>query len=430
MNLEFFIAKRLQEGHSENQAISRPAVRIAMAGIAIGVAVMLSSVAIVFGFKSEIRNKVVGFGSHIQIANYDNNRSFETHPVLATDSLLRVLRTMPNIRHAQRFATKPGIIKTGTEVQGVILKGIDADFDWDFYQHNLVTGDTLTIVSQEKNTSSSDTLDCFPPPPSKDVLLSKYLSDLLNLHVGDNFLIYFVSEDNIRARKLTVKGIYCTHFTEYDRQFILSDIRNVQQLNKWTEEQCSGVEVLVSDYSKLDATTDELYFKVSNALQEDGSALLPKNIEQLKPEIFSWLEMLDMNVIIILTLMLIVASVNMISGLLILILERTNMIGILKSLGARNWKIRKIFLYQSCFLIARGLLIGNLVGLTLILIQHYTHIIPLDADTYYVSYVPMDLNLLHILAINAGTFIISVLMLIIPSYIISRISPARSIRFE
>lgn len=429
MNLEFFIARRLQRWRSGEQALSRPAVRIATAGIAIGVAVMLSSVAIVFGFKNEIRNKVVGFGSHIQIANYDDNRSFETRPIQASDSLLSELRSVPNVRHAQRFATKPGIIKTGTEVQGVILKGIDADFDWNFYRPNLIKGDTLTLSS--KSSEAIDTItDLLPPPPSREALISKYLSDLLQLDIGDEFLIYFVSEDNIRARKLKVNGIYSTHFTEYDRQFILSDIRNVQQLNNWTEDQASGIEVLVHDYGRLEETTDELYFKVSHRLQTDGSALLPQNIEQLKPEIFSWLEMLDINVIIILVLMLIVAGINMISGLLILILERTNMIGILKALGSRNWSIRKIFLFQASFLILRGLVIGNLIGLTLILVQHYTHIIPLDADTYYVSYVPMDLNLLHILAINAGTFLISVLMLILPSYIISRISPARSIHFE
>ena len=227
-----------------------------------------------------------------------------------------------------------------------------------------------------------------------------------------------------------MKGIYCTNFEEYDKQFILADIKQIQQINNWNDQQASGIEILVDDYSKLDETTDKLYFKTANRMSADQETLLPRNIEELNPQIFSWLGMLDINVVIILTLMLTVASFNMISGLLIIILEKTNMIGILKALGAKNWNIRKIFLYQSAFLIGKGLLWGNVIGLALILIQYYTNIIPLDPETYYVSYVPVELNLWYILAINAGTFILSLLILIIPSMVIAKISPAKSIKFE
>lgn len=423
MNLELFIARRVHGGSGKND-MSRPAVIIATTGIALGIAVMLLSVAIVIGFKHQIRDKVIAFGSHIQISNYDNNQSYETKAITVSDSLLQELRNTPNVRHTQRYATKPGIIKTENDVQGIILKGIDQNFDWEFYRPNIIEGDTIT----PSQAAAED--DFLPPPASKEALISQYLSRLLNLKVGDTFFIYFVQEEGIRARKLTVKGIYCTNFEEYDKQFILADIKQIQQINNWNDQQASGIEILVDDYSKLDETTDKLYFKTANRMSADQETLLPRNIEELNPQIFSWLGMLDINVVIILTLMLTVASFNMISGLLIIILEKTNMIGILKALGAKNWNIRKIFLYQSAFLIGKGLLWGNVIGLALILIQYYTNIIPLDPETYYVSYVPVELNLWYILAINAGTFILSLLILIIPSMVIAKISPAKSIKFE
>lgn len=416
MNFELFLARRIHFNKQKEQHLSRPAVRIAIIGIALGVAVMLLSVAIVIGFKQEIRNKVIAFGSHIQIANYDSNQTYETKPIATSDTLMRELASIPGVRHIQRFATKPGIIKTNNEVQGIILKGIDKNFDWEFYKPNLVAGDTITLTSEES--------------ASKQALISLYLSKILKLKVGDSFLTYFVQNDNIRARKFSVVGIYCTNFEEYDKQFILTDIKQIQQLNNWTENQASGIEVLVTDYNKLDDTADRIYYRTANRIQQDGSALLPRTIEDINPQVFSWLRMLDVNVWIILTLMLIVAGFNMISGLLILILERTNMIGILKALGSRNWSIRKIFLYQATFLIGKGLLWGNILGLGLMFIQYTTHILPLDAATYYISYVPIQINIWHILIINIGTFVISVLMLIIPSYIITKISPAQSMRFD
>lgn len=373
-----------------------------MIGIAVGLTVMLLSVSIVLGFKHAIRDKVIDFGAHIQITNYDNNSSFETRAIRATTDLRQQLMATDNVASVESFATKPGILKTDDNVQGIIVKGLEH-------------------LRKEDGTLIDD---------PKGSLVSRYLADLMELEVGDSYFAYFVQDDGIRARKLNVSGIYCTHFEKYDQRFILCQLPQIQQLNNWDSLQVSGIEVRIKDYDKLNETATEIYYQVANKLQADGSSLLPMTTEQLNPEVFDWLEMLDINVWIILTLMILVAGFNVISGLLILILERTNMIGILKALGARNWAVRKIFLYQAALLIGKGMLWGNLIGIGIILLQCFTHIIPLDADTYYISYVPTEFNLLYIILINIGTFLLSLLMLIVPSYIVSRISPANSIRFE
>ncbi|MDR1679591.1 MAG: ABC transporter permease [Prevotellaceae bacterium] len=416
MNLEFFIAKRIQSDRKRGKSVSRPAVRVAMLGIALGVAVMLITVAIVIGFKKEIRSKVIAFGSHIQVTNFDSNASFETNPIWVTDSLVHSIATVEGVRHIQSFGIKPGIIKTDEDVQTAIFKGIDRNFDWNFYRKNLVQGDSITF--------GNDGL------PSREVIISQYIADLMRLEVGSAFLAYFVHDENIRARKFTVTGIYCTNFVEYDRQFILTDLRQIQQINQWDTAQVSGLEILIDDYSRLNELGDAVYFKTANRFGSDGSTFLTRTIEDLNPQVFAWLGMLDMNVWIILSLMLIVAGFNMISGLLILILERTNMIGILKAIGAADWSVRKIFLYHSFFLIGRGMLWGNLLGLGLLLLQYFTHIVPLDAAYYYVDFVPVDFNIWHILLINTGAFVGSALMLLLPSYIITKISPAKAIKFE
>lgn len=415
MNLELFIAKRIHFSKQGEKQISRPAVRVAMLGIALGLAVMLITVSIVIGFKQEIRDKVIAFGSHIQVTNFDSNETFETKPITVSSTLVKSLYEVNGVAHIERFATKPGMIKTHDDVQGIILKGIGGDFDWNFYKKNLVAGDTITM-----NDST----------PSKQVIISVYLSQMLKLKVGSSFLTYFVENETVRARKFTVAGIYCTNFMEYDKQFILTDIKQIQQLNNWEPNQASGLEILIKDYSQLNKVGDEVYFKTANRINPDGSALKSRTIEDMNPQIFSWLGMLNMNVWIILVLMLVVAGFNMISGLLILILERTNMIGILKALGSQNWSIRKIFLYHSFFLIGKGMLWGNVLGIGIMLLQYFTHIIPLDPATYYVSYVPININILYILILNVGTFICSALMLLLPSYIIAKIMPAKSIKFE
>jgi lipoprotein-releasing system permease protein len=413
VSLEFFIAKRIhfQQGRKN---VSRPAVRIATIGIALGLAVMLIAIAVVVGFKNEIRNKTIGFGGHIQITNFDNNNTFEMNPIKADNALITKLSAIDGVKHIQRFATKPGIIKTDSEFQGIVIKGIDAGFDWKFFKSNLVEGKILDLSG---------------PSPSNQVVISKYLANLLGLKLGESFFTYFI-QNQIRARKFKIVGIYSTNFIEYDKLFILADMRQVQALNDWTADSFSGLEILITDFNKIDEAGDAVYGATANRFNKEGSAYSTQTIKQLNPQIFSWLDLLDMNVWVILILMLAVAGFNMISGLLILILERTNMIGILKSIGATDWSVRKIFLYHSFFLIGKGMLWGNVIGLSLCAIQYFTGVVPLDPVAYYVATVPITFNWLYILLLNAGTLIASLLMMIGPSYLITKITPAKIIRYE
>lgn len=413
MNIEYFIAKRIhfQQG-SKN--VSRPAVRIAIIGIALGLAVMIIAVAVVIGFKQEIRNKTIGFGGHIQITNFDNNNTYEMQPIRVEDSLLTKIKNISGVVNIQKFATKPGIIKTSTDFEGIVIKGIDEHFDWNFFKSNLVEGDTLAIN---------------PDSLSNDIVISKHLARLLGLKTGDSFYTYFIQND-VKARKFRIVGIYSTNFIEYDKLFMLVDMRHVQKLNGWEPDQYSGIEIRIADMRQLDQIADKIYGMTANRFDTEGAALYTQTIRQINPQIFGWLDLLDMNVWVILLLMLAVAGFNMISGLLILILERTNMIGILKSVGATNWSVRKVFVYHSVFLIGKGMLWGNIIGLGLCAIQYFTHIVPLDADAYYVSFVPVTFNWLYLVLLNAGTFVASLLMMIIPSYLITKINPAKIIRYE
>jgi len=413
LNVEYFIAKRIhfQQGKKN---VSRPAVRIATIGIALGLAVMLISVCVVIGFKSQIENKIIGFGGHIQITNFDNNNTYEMNPIKMDAALIQKIRQIPGVVHVQRFATKPGIIKTDNEFQGIILKGIDKDFDWNFFRSNLLEGNILNV--------GSDSL-------KNEILLSKKLSDLLGLKLGDELFMYFI-QDQVRARKFKIVGIYSTNFVDYDQLFVLTDIRHVQRLNNWDSASFGGLEVLIDNFDKIDERGEAVYGATANIFSKDGNAYYTQTIKQLNPQIFSWLDLLDMNVWVILLLMLSVAGFNMISGLLILILERTNMIGILKSLGATNWSVRKIFLYHSFFLIAKGMFWGNLIGLSICALQYFTGIIPLDPEAYYVASVPVAFPWGYIVLLNIGTFVASILMMIAPSYLITKISPAKIIRYE
>lgn len=414
MNLELYIAKRLVRGDERKRSISGPVVTIAIAGIALGLAVMIMSASIVTGFKREIRNKVIGFGSHIQIINYDSNISFETAPVNRNQAFLKDLIEIPEIRHIQPFATKAGIIRTRDDIQGVVLKGIDNTFDWSFFDRNMQEGEKINFT---------DTIT------SNDAVISRAIASLLRLNVGDDFAMYFV-QDPPRARRLTVSGIYETGLEELDKMFVLADLRHIQRLNDWDDSQISGFEILLEDYDKLDAVKLQVDELAGDMFTEELSRLRVVSIGDKYPQFFDWLQLLDMNVWVILSLMVIVAGFNMVSGLLILILERTGMIGILKALGLENSGLRKIFLYQSAFLIAKGLLWGNLIGIGLALIQHFTGIIKLDQASYFIATVPVNLRLSHILMLNGGTMIITIAMLIVPSYIIGRISPEKTIRFD
>lgn len=414
MNIEYFIAKRIhfQQGKKN---VSRPAVRIATIAIALGLAVMIVAVAVVLGFKQEIRNKMIGFGGHIQITNFDTNNTYEMAPIKAEKAFLDKIKRIPDVKHVEAFATKPGIIKTKTEFQGIVLKGIDQDFDWSFFKSNLVEGDILHV--------SKDSLE-------NKVLISKYLANLLGLKLGDKFLTYFI-QDQIRSRKFTITGIYSTNFVEYDKLFIITDLRHVQQLNDWESSEISGLELLINDFDKIDEAGEAVNSIAGDIVSTNGNAYYTQTIKEINPQIFGWLELLDMNVWVILGLMLAVAGFNMISGLLILILERTSMIGILKSTGATNWSVRKIFLYHSFFLIGKGMLWGNVIGLSLCAIQYFTGIIPMpDPESYYVEIVPVVFNWFYIFLLNAGTLAASVLMMIGPSYLITKISPAKIIRYE
>ncbi|MFZ4581098.1 MAG: ABC transporter permease [Paludibacter sp.] len=412
MNTAYFIAKRIhfQQGAKN---ISRPAVRIAIIAIALGMAVMLVSVAVVIGFKQEVRSKVVGFGGHVRISNYDNNNTYETNPINTDAQLVNEIKNIKSVISVQAYITKPGIIKTENEFQGVVLKGIDSNFKWDFFKSNMLEGSVLNIADSLQNK----------------IIISKYLADLLKLKLNDSFYAYFI-KDQIKARKFVISGIYSTNFVEYDKLFILTDLRHLQRLNGWQNNQISGYEVLLSDFETMIPVSDEIYDVTVKLTQNEGQKYYVQSIKDLSPQIFGWLDLLDMNVWVILGLMLSVAGFNMISGLLILILERTNMIGVLKSVGASNWTVRKVFLYYAVFLIGKGMLWGNVIGIGLCALQYFTHFIPLDPEAYYVSSVPVVFNWGYVLLLNLGTFVASVLMMIGPSYLISNISPAKIIRYE
>lgn len=388
-------------------------VTIAIFSISLGLAVMIIALAVVTGFKHEIRNKVTGFDSHIRILNHDSNVSYQTRPVDRDRNFLGRLRKNPSVRHIQVFAIKPGIIRGKEDIQGVVLKGIGHDFDWSFFDRYLVTGSIF---------HTADSMI------SNRVVISANIASLLKLDTGDDFIMYFM-QDPPRTRRFTVSGIYETSLEEFDRIFVLADIRHIQKLSGWNEDQVSGFEVFLRDFQELDAVTSEVR-RMTFGFAENGTRLKVVNIRDSHPQIFDWLGLMDMNVLVILFLMLLVAGFNMISGLLIMILERTGMIGILKAMGTTSAAIRRIFLYQSVELILRGLLWGNLIGISCCLLQKHFDIIRLDQASYYLTSVPINLDLLQILALNLGTCAIITLMLIIPSSFISRVRPVTAIRFN
>ncbi len=375
---------------------------------------MIISVAVVTGFKKEISEKTIGFGSHIQILNYDSNRSFETRPISKNQDCIPKIKAIKGIRHVQVFALKPGIIKTDTDIQGVVLKGIGPDFDWSFFKKSLIEGNTFEL-------SDSAT--------TNNTIISKTLAQLLKLKVGDKFDMYFVQEPP-RVRRFTVSGIFDTKMSEFDKLFILGDIKHVRKLNDWKDDQISGFELLVDDFDRIEDLALQVDDISGFVFFEDGSKLKVQSILEKYPQIFDWLGLQDLNAIILILIMFFVAGINMISGLLIIILERTKMIGVLKAMGAENYLIRKIFLIQSSYIVVRGLIFGNLIGLALCFIQKEFGIVKLDEASYYLSTVPIYFNAVHILLLNIGTFIVTITMLVVPSMVISRISPEKTIKFD
>jgi lipoprotein-releasing system permease protein len=389
-------------------------VAIAAFGIALGLTVMIVAVSIITGFKLEISGKVTGFGSHIQIMNLDSNLSFETTPVPAELKELEIISALDGVKNVQAFAIKAGIIKTGEEIHGAVLKGVDENHNWDFIMDHMTEGEVF-IVNDSIRTNS--------------VVLSSFAANQLKLSLGDKFSMYFIQEPP-RARTFTITGIYRTSLEEFDRLFIYADIKQVQRLNDWHAGQVSGHEILLDDMGSLAGTAEVIRDLISFQFLDDGSRLKVETIEEKYTQIFDWLKLQDMNVVVLIILMLIVAGFNMISGLLILILERTNMIGILKGMGTTNASIRKIFLYQASYLTLIGLVWGNLIGIALCLAQKYLGLISLDPSSYYLDTVPINLNVGHILLLNLGTMVVTFLFLLIPSMIISRISPDKSIKFN
>lgn len=403
---EWEIAKRLYFSEEGEKRSSRPAVRVALGGIIIGVMVMIVTICVVVGFKQEITQKVAGFGSHIQVVNFDNNSTYELQPIRVSDSLVMRLQAIPHVQSVSAFASKPGIIKTDSAFQGIVFKGTDY---WTYFEKNLVAG--------------------LLPNALNEVLISKELADMLHLNVEDNFLCYFVEEE-LRVRRLYVAGIYNTCMSEMDRLFILGDIALVRHLNHWQADQASGLELLVDDLRYLDDVADRVYFATANRLDAEGNAYYTQTLEQLNPQIFAWLDLLNMNVVIIILLMLCVSGFSIVTGLIILILDSIQLIGVLKALGADNLFVRRIFIHEATLLIGKGMFWGNVLGLGLCAIQYFTHLIPLEAATYYVSYVPIAFPWGWWALLNVGTLFVSWLILLAPSAIVTKISPARVMHFE
>ncbi len=406
MNTELFIARRILSGNRDN--FSRPIVRIAILSIALGLAVMLVSVAIVTGFQTQIRDKVIGFGSHIQITAFNSNVSYESNPIPKKQPFYPGLEKIKGIRHIQVYATKAGIIKTDEQIQGVVLKGIGSDYDWNFFKNKIVEGKSIAV----SDTGKTD-----------EVLISRNLANMLKLKLHDDLRMYFINQNQTRARKFVIAGIYQTGLEEFDKMYVICDIAHIQKLNNWSTGEVAGFEVLINDFDDLKAMRETVKDNI-------GYDLKAESIHDMYPQIFDWLALQDTNVAIILTLMVLVSGIAMISTLLILILERTNMIGILKALGMRNSGIRKIFLYNSAYIIGKGLLWGNLAGITLCWLQLHFGIIKLPQESYYVSVVPINLYYLPILLINIGTLLVCMILLIVPSHIISRIQPVKAIRWD
>ena len=414
MNIDVFIAKRFFRDKSNNQRVSKPIVSIAVVGVALGIVVMILSVAIVTGFKSEIRNKITGFGSHIKIVNYDTNTSLETAPIKKNQNFYPSIDTVKGINHIQPYAIKGGILKTKENFQGGILKGVDENFKWSFFKRNILDGETFQVTDTAKTNK---------------ILISKYFANLLKLETGDTVAMYFV-DNPPRMRKFIISGIYDTGLEDFDKKFILADIKHVQKLNGWDENQISGFEIILDEFDEIKNLSTQIRNNYTYPLFSEGTKLKVLPITSEFPQIFDWLNIIDVNVWVILTLVILVAGFNMISGLLIIILERTSMIGLFKAMGSTNWSIRKIFLYLSSLLIGKGMLWGNIIGIALCLIQNEFGIIKLDPVTYYLEVVPINLKIMHIVLLNIGSLIITVIMLIIPSYIIAKISPIKTIRFN
>lgn len=412
MNVELFIARRLFSTGKGKKRISKPAVLIAQWGVAVGLLVMILSVCIVVGFKHQVREKIVGFGQHIQVRNYEGTMAGES-PVTASDSLLRAIEAVPMVNSAHIYAGKPGLIAAGDEFDGIMLKGVAADYDLSFFSNYLIEGEIPTF----SDTAATGAL-----------LLSKPIADKMQVGVGDKVNIYFV-QNNVKARRFTIKGLYRTNLSEMDNLMALTDIYTIRRLNGWEDDKCTGIEISLNDYDALEAACDSVATLVDEEAERNYEKLYVRTVEEMNPALFAWLDILDSTVWVILVLVLAVAGFTMISGLLILILEKSNFIGILKAIGSKDISIRRIFLYYAMFIIGRGMLWGNIIGFAIALVQYHFGIVKLDAEMYYMDIVPIEFTW-WLLPLNIAMFLLSTAMLVLPSMLISRIEPTKAIRFE
>lgn len=415
MNLPLFIATKIYNEQGDNRKVSRPAIQIATAGVAIGLAVMIITVSVVLGFKHTIRDKVMGFGGHIQVHNALAYTDAEPYIINCNDSLIKVIRSIKGVSHVERYSMTQGILKTDNDFLGIAFKGVGQEFDTTFIRQHLVAGQIPHFTDSASNYQ---------------LLISKMTADKLKLNIGDRIYAYFIADENVKTRKYTISGIYQTNMTRFDEAICFSDIYSVNRLNGWEHSVCSGIEATVQDLDMLPEVEETFLNRINRSSDASGNILATQTIYELYPQVFVWLDLLDINVWIILALMICVAGFTMISGLLIIILERTQMIGILKAVGARNTTIRHTFLWFSAFILGRGLMWGNVIGIGIVVLQTYTGFVTLDPQTYYVSEAPMELNIPLVLCLNVATLFICIFVLIAPSYMISHIHPAKSIRYE
>ncbi|PZW38843.1 lipoprotein-releasing system permease protein [Mesonia algae] len=413
MNFEFFISKRLISAKDYKSSISAPIIKIAVAAIAIGVIMMLVSVATSTGLQQKIRDKIAAFNGHITIGNLNNNNSqISIKPISSQQDFYPDFDEVEGIDHIQVVATKYGVIRTETDFEGIVVKGVGVDYRWDYLKEYLVEGRIPTYTKEKKY--------------SKEILLSAYMANRLGFELNDQVVIYFLNDANQERARLTafeIVGIYDSGFQEFDETFLIADITQVQRLNKWGEDQIGNFEVFVDDFNQIEEKGGEVNEHINTFLEA-------KTIQQSYNSIFEWLSLFDFNVALIIGIMIIVSGINMITALLVLILERTPMIGMLKALGSNDWSVRKIFLYNGAYLIIKGLFWGNLIGLGLLFLQKYGKIMKLNPETYYVTEAPVNINWEYVLLINIGTLALCLLMLLVPSYLITRINPSRAIKFE
>ena len=415
MNISFFIAKRIYSDKGDKRKVSRPAIHIATAGVAIGLAVMILTVSVVLGFKHTIRDKVIGFGSHIQVENFLTMQSSDPYPICIDDSVMKVIKGIEGVEHVERFTLTQGILKTDQDFLGMSFKGIGPEYDLSFIKSNLKSG-SIPSFSDSANKGN--------------LLISSATADKMNLKAGDKVFAYFISDNGVKVRRFTVSGIFQTNMSQFDNALCFTDLYTARKLNNWDGELCTGAEISVGDLQQINAVSLRIADKVNRTSDHEGNIFTSQTIYEAYPQIFSWLSLLDINVWIILALMICVAGFTMISGLLIIILERTQMIGVLKALGMKGSSVRHTFLWFAVFIIGKGMLIGDILAAAIILLQRQTGFISLDPATYYVSEAPTEINIQAFLLINVVTLFISVLVLVGPSFLISHIHPAKSMRYE